>query len=239
MKTLLQVLVFALAIASPLFADTVILQEDFEGALPGTTVDGYNGWSGFDPIVISGTALDSGQSADWSGGSDSWATRVTKGFTHTPVAGEIYTLTATLLSPQSSVTDAELHIRSSADPENQMQGVSICYGDMQFGVMNSSNVIKITPQPTTATDVKFVLQGDSSDFYYKAHGDSTWISAGGFTSLGWSISAYDQITISGHGGYAGGIDSILLTANVPEPSAVCLLVMGAFGMLAYAWRKRK
>ena len=34
----------------------------------------------------------------------------------------------------------------------------------------------------------------------------------------------------------GGVASI---DAIPEPSAIVLLAMGLFGLLAYAWRKRK
>lgn len=60
--------------------------------------------------------------------------------------------------------------------------------------------------------------------------------------------AYEVTFLSGYGiemGYAGatggsrfGVDSVSLTA-VPEPSAVTLLGAAVFGLLAYAWRKRR
>ena len=44
----------------------------------------------------------------------------------------------------------------------------------------------------------------------------------------------------GINGYANrtGIDSVTVTAT-PEPSVMALLVTGLFGLLAYAWRKRR
>jgi len=37
-----------------------------------------------------------------------------------------------------------------------------------------------------------------------------------------------------------GVDNVSLTFTpAPEPSALVLLAMGLFGLLAYAWRKRK
>ncbi len=213
----------------------IILSEDFEGAASGSPVNGYNGWSGAGNIVISASTIDQGNSADWSSDAIAWP-RVTKLFSHTPGTGEIYTLTATLLSPTTSGTDSELYIRNTSDPDAQMQGVAICYGDMQFGVLNTANVVKILPQPTAATDVKLVLQGNSSEFYYRTHGAADWTYAGGFSSLGWSIAAYNEIAFSGHGGYAGGLDTIVL-ATIPEPAVLSLLATG--GLLALRHRKQK
>jgi hypothetical protein len=48
--------------------------------------------------------------------------------------------------------------------------------------------------------------------------------------LGWSASAYDTISFSGHGGYDGGIDSIQLEV-LPEPATMSLLGVGALGIL--------
>lgn len=55
------------------------------------------------------------------------------------------------------------------------------------------------------------------------------------------LNGYYAEARSGGGGNAGstfGIDSVSITA-VPEPSTLVLLGAGLFGLLAYAWRKRK
>lgn len=236
MKIFLSVLTVLALTAAPALAETVLLQENFDGTVGSSVADGVN-WTGPTSIVRSSDLLDSGNSATWADGSTAWPA-IVHAFANVPNATDIYTLTATLYSPTTGGTDAELHIRSSSDPVNTLQGVSICYGSMDFGVINQST-IKIKPQPTAATDVKLVLQGTTSDYYYRAHGATDWIHAGQKTGLGWSIAAYDQIAICGHGGNAGGIDSILLTTSVPEPATMVLLSTSIFGLLAYAWRKRK
>jgi hypothetical protein len=63
--------------------------------------------------------------------------------------------------------------------------------------------------------------------------------SGSFSSLSW-----DRIRIQADG--FGGIDEIRIgtsyadvTSSVPEPGTLALLATGLFGLLAYAWRKRK
>ena len=98
MKTLLSVLVVLAMALSPLCADTTLLQENFDGAgaAAGNPINGYNGWSGSSLMVFSSTLVDSGLSAGVAGTGTEYP-KVTKGFSHTPLSGEVYTLTATLL----------------------------------------------------------------------------------------------------------------------------------------------
>lgn len=67
----------------------------------------------------------------------------------------------------------------------------------------------------------------------------------GTTTAAYSIGRWDDAP------FAGGIDEVRIynsvlsgaqiaeLASVPEPSSLVLGIMGAFGLLAYAWRKRK
>jgi hypothetical protein len=236
MKTLMYVMVVAMAIASPVCADT-ILQESFEGGTPGTALNTL-GWSGDSNIVISSAVIDSGQSGASASGV-AWPA-INKGFSYTPGAGEYYTLTATLYAPGTGGEYADVRVQDASNATSTMQGVAIGYGDMQFGVINvAGGTVRITPQPTAATDIMIELYGDSSKYYYKAHGPGAWTYAGEKTGLGFSLSSFDEIQINGHGDYAGGIDSIVLSTTTPEPSSVVLLALMASGLLAYAWRKRK
>ncbi|MBN1943889.1 MAG: PEP-CTERM sorting domain-containing protein [Phycisphaerae bacterium] len=219
-----------LALVASAQAGTTVLSEDFEGAAPGTSINGYNGWTATSNMVISSGVIDSGQSASWSGGGVTWDTGAGQAFSYTPTAEEYYILTATLYSPTTSGTDAELHFRNGSNPETQLQGVTICYGDMQFGLLNTSAVIHVTPQPTIPTDVMMIFEGNTSDYYYRANGTTEWTHAGGFTGLGWSIDAYDEVFFMGHGGYAGGIDTIHLEV-APEPATMSLLAFGGLGVL--------
>lgn len=241
MKTFVSVLVVLALTAASSLAETVLLQEDFNGTVGTSVADGVSGWAGAAGIVRSSDTLDVGNSASWAGGSAAWLS-VDKTFTHTSVAGETYTLTATLYAPGTGGEDAEIHIRNSSDPYNQGLGAAIAYGSLNFALPNVENYFVIRPQPTAATDVKLVMQGTTADFFYRTHKSSDpdpWTHAGQKTGLGWSCSVYDEVHIGAHGGYAGGIDSILLTSSVPEPTSCALLASGLIGLLCYAWRKRK
>jgi len=235
MKCLVSVFV-VLGLLAPLYGESVILYEDFEGASAGTPLNTL-GWSGADNILISKALIDSGQSADWAGSSPAWPS-VTKNFSYAPAAGDSYTLTATVYAPGTGGEYADVRIANSTDSTNVMQGMVCGYNELIFGIINTTNTIKISPQPTSATDVKMVLHGDSTECFYRANGDSEWIAAGEMTGLGWSLSTFDQVVIYGHGGFGGGVDSVLLTVTpVPEPSAIVMIAAGIFGLLACARRK--
>lgn len=237
MKCLVSVFV-VLGLLAPLYGESVILYEDFEGAPAGTPLNTL-GWSGYDNIVISDAVIDSGQSADWAwaDSSSEWPS-VTKNFAYAPAAGDSYTLTATVYAPGTGGEYADVRIANSADPTAVMQGMLCGYDEMVFGIINTTDTIKIKPQPTIATDLKMVLHGDSTECFYRAHGAAEWIAAGEMTGLGWSLSTFDQVVIYGHGGKSGGVDSVRLTVTpVPEPSAIMMIAAGIFGLLACAWRK--
>ncbi len=40
-------------------------------------------------------------------------------------------------------------------------------------------------------------------------------------------------------GHGPRVAEVLAISSIPEPSTICMLVIGLFGLLAYAWRKRK
>jgi hypothetical protein len=239
MKTLLSALAVVALMAAPVLAETIILQENFDGDVGTPVADGVTGWTGNSNIVRSGTVLDQGNSADWPS-EPAWP-QLKKSLNHTPVAGEIYTLTATIYSPAPSGTDVVIVLRNSQDPTQQVAGAEMGYGDLHFGVPNVGYWAPvIAPQPLTATDVKLVLQGNQADMYYRENGAPGWTFVGQKTDIGYSIAVYDELMIGGHGGLAGGIDSVLLTSTVvPEPTAIVLLGTGLIGLLAYVWRKRK
>ncbi len=251
MKTLVRGLVVlaVLASASVLVADSVIFSEGFEGAAPGTAVGGYNGWvadTSDASFVISGTTIDAGQSA--SGGS--WG-KFSKGFSYTAGAGETWTLTATMLASDTSGSYAHLVLRNSAavygssgyaDSYNIPIGysdtiASLVSSDGNSFLMDLNNSLNV--QATVPVDVKLVLSESSQQFYYKLHSASEWTNGGSATISGPALSTYDTISLIMNAKGANGVDSITLTTDVPEPSACMLVLTGVFGLLAYAWRKRK
>ena len=237
MRTFLTVLV-VLAASCSLHGDTIVFQENFDeaGTTVGTAVDGWNGWSltngSTGQIAISNNALDQGQSAAWS--SSGWP-QVAKGFSYSPAAGEQYVLMATMVAPATDGTAySDLRIKNSTNG-NFLQ-IALGYKDLLFG--NGTKDVR-TLQPTTITDVKMVVTDTSLTGYYRQHGVSAWTSVGSLAlSTGYELSGYNKIWQVGQG--VGGVDSIQLTAtSVPEPSIVALIGTGVFGLLAYAWRKRR
>jgi hypothetical protein len=237
MKTLLSLFV-VVAMVAPLSADVVLLQETFEGAAPGTPLNTLGWTSTSSTAVISASVIDQGQSVDWPSGSD-WPV-LTKGFTHTPVAGEEYTLSATLYAPGTTGHYSDLRILSSAPNVVPELGIIAGYSTLSFGIPNVLNVVTVTPQPLTPVDVKMVVKDNWIDCYYKANGAADWISAGGGNpGASYLVSAFTGVSIIGHAGMGGGMDSVLLTTNVPEPTTLSLLATGVLGLLAYAWRKRR
>jgi len=58
-------------------------------------------------------------------------------------------------------------------------------------------------------------------------------------ALGMGTIADDTVAAGGYPTYTGKGDSVEFTSVVPEPSTLALLGCGLFGLLAYAWRKRK
>ena len=242
MKTLLSILV-VLAATCPLYADVVVLQEDFNGT-PGTSVDGWNGWvlAGGDPdeITISSTVIDSGNSAAVDTGHGLWYTWVDKTISFSPPAGTALTLTGTMLCPDGGLVQtsdyADLSFRDSSDPTKYLQ-IALGYDYLIFGD-SGPTAQHIQPMPTTATDVRLVVTDSEWTGSYKANGTSVW-TVGPTLAHTVPISGYDTINLSGAG--QPFMDSIQLmgTGTVPEPTTLVLVLTGLIGLLAYAWRKRK
>jgi hypothetical protein len=240
MKTVVTVfVVVCLVVSSPLFADTILLQEDFEGGVADTKIDGHNGWSGDANVMFDATVIDQGQSAGCDGASPTWP-GAQKAFSHTIAAGESYVLTGTLLAQGTTGQYADLRLNNST--ANTFVQFALGYGDLLLG-NGEIDIRAPRPQATTPIDVKGVFGDNTVAGYYRAHGDSTWLSMGTLalpTGSGYALAGYDQVAIHFHGGYPGEIDTIQLTATaVPEPTSFALLTAGILGLLAYAWRKRK
>jgi hypothetical protein len=230
---LLMVLVMVAAVQ----ADTVLLSEDFDGtgASSGSTINGYNGWSGDDSMVFCDTVIDSGLSA---GATDSvsWP-NVAKGFSNTPSAGDSYTLTAVLYIPQT---------RAYASVEMDMSGVMPLYAGLgagsspvlEFGFYPNedwSGLIKFKTYAVsvdTAYDIKLDVTDGNADCYFRDHGATEWTSVGSLTDEAIVLADFNRIKVSNRGDdYTGGrTDTILLTA-VPEPATMSLLAMGGLGVL--------
>lgn len=254
MKTLLSVL-FVLAIVSPVCAETVLFQENFEEAgagNPGTAlIDAGSGWTGSAvPYLSNFSVIDTGNCLEWRNNGGSGWKNVAHSFSNTPGAGDTYTLTATLYASAQVGSNSSVYLADSS-AESQYVGLAIGYGlasggGSRYFTWQNGEGGSITATPSTwdygnGVDVKMVVTNSSQDFYYRANDGiaNPWIPAGSLsTSL--PLSTYKVVTMDVNAGYMGAIDSINLTTSaVPEPSMIALCATGLIGLLAYAWKKRR
>lgn len=250
----LTVCVVSLVVAvSPAHANIVLLQEDFDEAgagNPGTAVvDAGSGWTGSSAAYLSNfSSLGVGNCAEWRYplGTSVWH-GISHSFTDTPGAGDTYTLTGQLYVPAASNSTTSLTLADSAS-ENQYIETLLMY---KYGGTDSGTVFKFMngeggsitipagPNTTDGNDVKIVVTDSSQSFYYRTIGTTDWTSAGSLaTSL--PLSTYQAVCVDFYQGFAGAVDSIQLTTSaVPEPTTLTLVISGLFGLLVYAWRKRR
>lgn len=205
------------ALASPLYANTTILQEDFSGTA-GNSVAGWNGWTGDSGLVISSTVIDGGNSLGWPGTGTPAVLKVGKTFSYTPGLWEAYVLTATLSTTAASGYYTGVVLGNTGGPyATPNVGLLISGGTLYFFQNeDTGNGIHI-PQSATTVDIKIVLSdAQTACCYYRGHGATDWIYAGGFVT-GNALSSYNRITVFGEIGYPGNVDTITLTA-ASDPS---------------------
>ena len=223
MKCLVSMFI-VLGLLSPLYAETELLYEDFEGTAPGTPVNTL-GWTGADGMVISDVLVDQGQSAGYT---DAWPV-LSKGFSYSPSAQEQYVLTATLWAEASLHSYAHVQLNDSAAYPNGRLHMALGYGDLTFGYIladGSYSADVRVPQIATPMDAKVVVSGSSLDAYWKMNGDSEWIYVG-HVDGGVDMANFDKVDIIGNGGYPGGIDTVRLAVDVvPEPTTIMLCLIG-------------
>ncbi|MFA5203512.1 MAG: PEP-CTERM sorting domain-containing protein [Lentisphaeria bacterium] len=247
MKTLLS-LAMILTLTVQLCA-APIFQEDFSGGVIGNSVTSL-GWvstgagDGNNIKIGSSPGIGSGQSANFMDVSSAWGAIVSKTFAYTPAANDTYTFTVTLDAP--GLVGEYANAKLSKSGSSSAAYVDLGYNDIWLRVDNDSGSPLYAynakaafgdSQPTTPIDVKFELSNTAIKVAVRNYGDSTWIDAGSNPlSGGISLTGFDTVSFLGHGGYAGTVNSILLT--VPEPSAIALLVAGLIGWSATSRRKR-
>lgn len=199
---------------SPAICGEVNLRlEDFENGASGSSVASLTGWSGDANIKVADTLIASGRSINWMGGASPVWPSVRRPFSGTPSVGDVYVLTGTLFAPDTTGSCASLGIRNSTDPGQVVKAV-LGYNSLYFYVLGTaSGGFSLTlPQSLVPMDVKMVISATKAEFYYRDHGVSAW-NFGGNIPYGNVLSAYDEIIISGHGNYPGGIDAVRLSSS--------------------------
>jgi hypothetical protein len=250
MKTALSALVvLALTMVSPLLADTVLISEDFEAGAGYdlyAPIAGTNGWTGdssgagylcYYPSVPSASgAVDSGYSAGPTGETgNSWAS-LQKGFT-APAGVKSYTLTATLYAPSTSADPRESYAQIDLISPNGRTYIANGFGNLLMGRDGGGEATDV--QIAEPVDVKIVADNNGTTFYQRVHGTTDWTME---TQQAWGageLANFNAVGIDSYNHYYGNIDSLVLTATIPEPSVITLLLSGVVGLLAYAWRKQK
>ena len=237
MKCLVSMFI-VLGLLAPVYAETELLYEDFEGPAPGTLLTSL-GWtgSGTGTMVISDTLVDQGQSVGYTGTVDDWPS-VSKAFSYAPGAGEQYVFTGTLWSAGTGGNYAHAQLRdssSSAVVGKARLHVNVGYNGLTFGYIladgSYGDYLQVTPQALVPVDFKAVITGSSFDAYWRLNGESAWTYRGnsaidGPYGGGIDMADFDTVDLTGHGGdLPAGIDTIRLAA-VPEPTAIMLCVIG-------------
>jgi hypothetical protein len=213
-----------LAIACPLTADTVLLQETFEGPA-GKSVNGWNGWTGDPGIVISNMVIDQGNSITWTGDVE-WPA-VSKRFQHTPAAGEQYILTATLNAPDAKGAYADVRLAVGDGNKARHVGAQFGYRNLYFEQDNSVDGITICIDQTAITmDVRLVVTDEQIECFHRNHGETAWTNAGRMKATN-RVSSYNTVTIVGGvvpgRSVGGGVDNLDLVvqkaSSKAEPSS--------------------
>lgn len=243
MKMLLSVL-FVLVMVSPMCAETVLFQEDFEEASagnPGTAlINAGAGWTGSAvPYLSNYSSVGAGNCLEWrTNGGSGWVS-VVHAFSNTPSVGDTYTLTATLYVPNQQLANSSIWI---ADSAAEIYEVGFSIGQGYFDAFNyyPGGSTKIRGTATyNEVDVKVALTATEATYSYRATGTTEWTSMGSLAT-GYALSTYQAVAADVNAGFAGVIDSIKLTSSpVPEPSTCILMLGGMIGLLAYAWKKRR
>jgi hypothetical protein len=219
----LYALLATVTLAWPAYADTILLQEDFE-APAGKLVDGWNGWVGNGGVVISKTAIAQGMSVTWNG-SVKWPF-ASKSFSYMPHAGEQYELVATLsvvnVAGDPTGGYADVRLSSSNDTASKHVAAQIDKGVLGFEQNAeyyepngdfSKNYIHVA-QTAATIDVRLLISDRHVQCYYRDHGVPKWEFAGTLYARN-PLTTYKTLTIGGRR-VGGNVDSMQLKARSDE-----------------------
>jgi hypothetical protein len=133
----------------------------------------------------------------------------------------------TVGSRQNSPTEVEVMAGQVTD-----LNTGACTGIMNVGAFGDGyHTYKIAKEDAASDNVKFYVDGGWQATFAPTTGAGT---ISGLNRFVWGASASD-VSMNADARWS----AVSLTTTVPEPSTVALLATGLFGLLAYAWRKRK
>ena len=243
----------------------VVLSEDFTG----TTGDNITtlGWTQTSDtnILISDTLVDVGQSStqETFGGGETWS-HATKDLSApvTLAGAQEIVLEYVLRSPDSinEENNTWLTLRTwqnSGDPNgrfrvgNGLQFLEIGGGDyiarsrVDHTYDDSSDWVTLPILLGDVVDMKVVGTATDVTGYWRQHGDATWIqyatAAVGSGSAGvLADHPMEYLRLNcGNRGDQQWVDSINVTAVIPEPGSMAALAMGLSGLVGFAIRRRR
>jgi hypothetical protein len=186
--------------------------------------------TGFDGALLQGESALTTMLGTWTctGGMDLLGT-----------AGNWYTKTVNDYDGQDVAAPQSWVDFSTKSPDTATRtGVSGAYTSFYEGYANtpdSGNQFGLVPVDISVGGSDNAFDNTLLGVFYVKHADTSWVPGATI----WTGIAAFGIQPQGGGGDVYPSSVVINGAPTPEPSTLALLGSGLFGLLAYAWRKRK